>query len=293
MKDYIVRATAANAQIRAFAASTTELVEEARTRHNTSPVATAALGRLLTAGAMMGSMMKNPTDVLTLQVQCGGPIGGMTVTADSKGEVKGYVHNPDVMLPPKNGKLDVGGALGPGFLNVIKDMGLKEPYSGQTILQTGEIAEDLTYYFATSEQVPSSVGLGVLMEKDNTVKQAGGFIVQLMPFAEEETIQKLESNLSKIRSVTSLLDEGVTPEGLLELVLEGMDFQFLETRDVKFACNCSKERVEKALISIGREEIGNMIADGETIEVKCHFCNKGYHFSIPELKGLLEKCGNK
>ena len=143
------------AQIRAFAASTTELVEEARTRHNTSPVATAALGRLLTAGAMMGSMMKNPTDVLTLQVQCGGPIGGMTVTADSKGEVKGYVHNPDVMLPPKNGKLDVGGALGPGFLNVIKDMGLKEPYSGQTILQTGEIAEDLTVRWCASREVPA------------------------------------------------------------------------------------------------------------------------------------------
>ena len=199
------------------------------------------------------------------------------------------------MILPANsqGKLDVGGAVGNGILRVIRDMGLKDPYVGQTALQTGEIAEDLTYYFATSEQVPSSVGLGVLMEKDNTVKQAGGFIVQLMPFAEEETIQKLESNLSKIRSVTSLLDEGVTPEGLLELVLEGMDFQFLETRDVKFACNCSKERVEKALISIGREEIGNMIADGETIEVKCHFCNKGYHFSIPELTGLLEKCGNK
>ena len=237
MKDYIVRATAANAQIRAFAASTTELVEEARTRHNTSPVATAALGRLLTAGAMMGSMMKNPTDVLTLQVQCGGPIGGMTVTADSKGEVKGYVHNPDVMLPPKNGKLDVGGALGPGFLNVIKDMGLKEPYSGQTILQTGEIAEDLTYYFATSEQVPSAVGLGVLMNKDNTVRQAGGFIVQLMPFAEEEVIAKLEENVSKIDSVTNLLEQGHTPESLLEKVLEGYEKGVLTRREMKMITN--------------------------------------------------------
>ena len=192
MSDYIVRATAANTQIRAFAASTTELVEEARKRHQTSPVATAALGRLLTAGVMMGSMMKNDSDVLTLQIQCGGEIGGMTVTADSHGDVKGYVNNPDVMLPPKNGKLDVGGALGPGFLNVIKDMGLKEPYSGQTMLQTGEIAEDLTYYFATSEQVPSSVGLGVLMEKDNTVRCAGGFIVQVMPFVDDEVLDKLE-----------------------------------------------------------------------------------------------------
>ena len=294
MKDYMVRATAANAQIRAFACTTRETVETARASHNTSPVVTAALGRLLTAGAMMGSMLKGKEDLLTLQVTGDGPMGGMTVTADSMGGVKGYANEPQVILPANSqGKLDVGGAVGSGILRVIRDMGLKDPYVGQTALQTGEIAEDLTYYFATSEQVPSSVGLGVLMEKDNTVKQAGGFIVQLMPFAEEETIQKLESNLSKIRSVTSLLDEGVTPEGLLELVLEGMDFQFLETRDVKFACNCSKERVEKALISIGREEIGNMIADGETIEVKCHFCNKGYHFSIPELKGLLEKCGNK
>lgn len=289
MKDYIVRATAANAQIRAFAASTTELVEEARTRHNTSPVATAALGRLLTAGAMMGSMMKNPTDVLTLQVQCGGPIGGMTVTADSKGEVKGYVHNPDVMLPPKNGKLDVGGALGPGFFNVIKDMGLKEPYSGQTILQTGEIAEDLTYYFATSEQVPSSVGLGVLMEKDNTVRCAGGFIVQVMPFIEEKVLSKLEENIKNIQSVTAMLDNGHTPEEMLNHVLEGLDVEITDTLPAKFDCNCSKERIEKAIISVGKKEIQEMIDDGKDIEVKCHFCNTAYTFSVDELKELLKK----
>ena len=173
----------------------------------------------------MGSMMKNETDMLTLQVRGDGPLGGITVTADSKGDVKGYVNNPDVMLPPKNGKLDVGGALGPGFLNVIKDMGLKEPYSGQTMLQTGEIAEDLTYYFATSEQVPSSVGLGVLMEKDNTVRCAGGFIVQVMPFVEDEVLDKLEANIQKIQSVTAMLDNGHTPEEMLNQVLEGLDVE--------------------------------------------------------------------
>ena len=222
MKDYIVRATAGDGQIRAFAATTGNLVEEARKRHDTSPVATAALGRLLTAGAMMGGMMKNETDVLTLQIKGDGPLGGITVTADAKGDVKGYVDHPEAMMPPKNGKLDVGGAVGIGLLNVIKDMGLKEPYVGQTILQTSEIAEDLTYYFATSEQVPSSVGLGVLMNKDNTVHCAGGFIVQVMPFISDEVLDKLEENIKKISSVTSMLDNGHTPEQMLEQVLDGL-----------------------------------------------------------------------
>ena len=214
MKDYLVRATAAGSQIRAFAVTSREMVETARRHHNTSPVATAALGRLLTAGAMMGSMMKNDTDVLTVQIKGSGPIQGLTVTADSHANVKGYVENPDVMLPPKNGKLDVGGALGIGLMNVIKDMGLKEPYVGQTILQTGEIGDDLTYYFANSEQVPSSVGLGVLMEKDNTVKCAGGFIVQVMPFIEEKVLEQLEENIKNIHSVTAMLEKGYTPEQL-------------------------------------------------------------------------------
>ena len=291
MKDYLVRATAADAQIRAFAATTRQMVETARQKHDTSPVVTAALGRLLTAGSMMGSMLKGEEDLLTLQVTGDGPMGGMTVTADSKGHVKGYANEPQVILPANSqGKLDVGGAVGSGILRVIQDSGLKDPYVGQTVLQTGEIAEDLTYYFATSEQVPSSVGLGVLMERDNTVRQAGGFIVQLMPFAEEETISRLEQNLGKIRSVTSMLDEGLTPEERLGLVLEGMDIQFRDTCEVEFSCSCSKERVEKALISIGREEIDKMIADGEPIEVKCHFCNKGYQFSVQELEEIVEKC---
>lgn len=289
MKDYIVRATAGNAQIRAFAATTTELVEQAREHHGTSPVATAALGRLLTGGVMMGSMMKNDSDVLTLQISCSGPIGGLTVTADALGNVKGYVNEPDVMLPPKNGKLDVGGALGQGILNVIKDMGLKEPYAGQTILQTGEIAEDLTYYFATSEQVPSSVGLGVLMEKNNTVRCAGGFIVQVMPFIEEEVLAKLEENISKIQSVTSMLDNGHTPEEMLAQVLDGLDMEITDTLPAQFYCNCSKERIEKAIISIGKKDIQEMINDGETIEVKCHFCNQAYAFTVEELKELLKK----
>ena len=291
MNDYIIRATAANDQIRAFAAVTTNMVETAREHHNTSPVATAALGRLLTAGAMMGAMMKGEKDVLTLQIKAGGPLQGITVTADSQGNVKGYVGNPDVRIPANSkGKLDVAGAVGPGFLTVIKDMGLKEPYSGQVMLQTCEIAEDLTYYFATSEQVPSAVGLGVLMNKNNTVRQAGGFIVQLMPFAEEEVISRLEQNVQKINSVTNLLEEGHTPESLLERVLEGFDVQINEKTDTRFHCNCSKEKVEKALISIGRKELNEMIQEGKPIEMNCHFCNTNYNFTVEELKEILRRC---
>ena len=289
MKDYIVRATAANGQVRAFAAITREIVEEARQHHGTSPVATAALGRLLPAGTMMGSMMKNETDMLTLQVRGDGPIGGITVTADSKGDVKGYVENPDVMLPPKNGKLDVGGAVGIGLLQVIKDMGLKEPYSGQTILVSSEIAEDLTYYFANSEQVPSSVGLGVLMEKDNTVKTAGGFIIQMMPFAEDATISQIEENLKHVTSVTELLDKGYTPEQLLEELLGNVGLEITDTMPTRFYCNCSKERVEQAVASVGKKDIQEMINDGKPIEVKCHFCNTAYHYSVEELKNILKR----
>ncbi len=288
MKDYIVRATAADGQIRAFAAYTKNVVETARKNHNTSPVATAALGRMLTAGAMMGVMMKGEKDLLTLQIQSGGPICGITVTADSGGRVKGYVGNPNVMLPANaKGKLDVAGAVGPGFLNVIMDLGMKEPYSGQTMLQTSEIAEDLTYYFATSQQVPSSVGLGVLMEHDNTVKQAGGFIVQLMPFADESVIRVLEENLKDIHSVTDLLEQGDTPENLLERLTKGLHLEMNETIPTEFYCNCCKERVAKALISVGKKDLQEMIDEGKEIELNCHFCNSSYTFSVEELKSLL------
>ena len=291
MKDYIVRAIAADSQIRAFAAVTTETVETARKNHNTSPVATAALGRLLTAGSMMGVMMKGEKDILTLQVKGDGPINGITVTADSKGRVKGYVGEPEVIIPANaKGKLDVAGAVGNGFLQVIKDMGLKEPYVGQVALQTGEIAEDLTYYFAASEQVPSAVGLGVLMNKDNTVRQAGGFIVQVMPFAEEETIAKLEENVQKIQSVTTLLEQGHTPESLLEQVLDGFDIEINDTIPTEFYCNCNKSRVERALISIGRKELNELIQEGKDVELNCHFCNTNYTFSVEELKEILRKC---
>ena len=289
MSDYIVRATAADNQIRAFAATTKELVEYARNAHNTSPVATAALGRLLTGGAMMGVMMKGDKDVLTLQIKCSGPIGGLTVTADSKGNVKGYVNNPDVILPANaKGKLDVGKALDLGILSVIKDMGLKEPYVGQVELKTGEIGDDLTYYFASSEQVPSAVGLGVLMEKNNTVCQAGGFIIQLMPFADEKVIAQLEKNLAEVNSVTELLNQGMTPEMILEKLLGNLGLEINEKTETRFYCNCDKVRVGKVLISIGEKELQDMIDEGKEVELNCHFCNTNYTFSVEELKELLE-----
>lgn len=290
MSDYIVRATAADAQIRAFACTTKGVVETARQAHNTSPVVTAALGRLLSAGAMMGGMLKGDDDLLTLQIKGDGPMQGLMVTADSKSNVKGYAYVPDVLLPANSvGKLDVAGAIGQGTLRVIRDMGLKDPYVGQTLLQTSEIAEDLTYYFATSEQVPSSVGLGVLMERNNTVKQAGGFIIQLMPFAEEPVISRLEQNLSSITSVTSMLEAGNTPEQMLEQLLDGLECEILETRPTAFLCNCSRPKIEKVLISLGEKEIREMIDEGKEIEINCQFCGKHYQFCVDELKELYRK----
>lgn len=289
MEDYIIRGMAADHQVRFFAAYSKNLVEEARKRHDTSPVATAALGRLLTAGAMMGTMCKNDTDVITIQIKCSGPIGGLVVTADARANVKGYVYNKDVMLPPsKAGKLDVGKALDLGVLMVIKDLGLKEPYSGQTHLVSGEIAEDLTYYFATSEQIPTSVALGVLMNKDNTVRQAGGFIIQMMPFAQEEVIAALETRLKEFSSVTSHLDAGETPEDMMKKLFEGFDVEIEDKVPTQFYCNCSKERVSKAVISVGKKDLQEMIAEGKPIEVNCHFCNSHYTFTVEEMEEMLK-----
>lgn len=290
MSDVILRGTAADAQIRVFVADTRELVQKAYEHHHTMPVASAALGRTLTAAAMMSVMQKSEDDVLTIQIKGDGPLGSVTVTADSKANVKGYVINPTLDIPLKpNGKLDVSGAIGYGTLTVIKDMGLKEPYVGTIPLQTGEIAEDITYYFMTSEQVPSSVGLGVLVDRDLSIKRAGGFIIQLMPFASDEVIDKLEANLSKVNSVTKMYEDGLTPEDIMNLLLEGLDPQITDSVEPHFYCNCSQERISKVLISLGKKKLDKMIEDGETIEVHCDFCNQFYHFSIPELIELRDK----
>ena len=283
MSDYMIRATAANGQIRAFAATTRDLTEYARNAHNTSPVVTAALGRTMTAAVMMGSMMKGDKDLLTIKIQGDGPIGSITVTADSHCHVKGYAQNPMVLIPANSiGKLDVAGAIGKGVLSVIKDIGLKDPYVGQTDLVSGEIAEDLTYYFAVSEQTPSSVGLGVLMNKDNTVRQAGGFIIQLMPDASEETISALENNGN-----AAMLDSGKTPEDILQELRGDMELAVLDRLAVSFKCGCSKERFARGIASIKKSDIQEMIDAGENIETCCQFCNSKYVFTPDELKEMM------
>ncbi len=287
MADYIVRATAANAQIRAFAITSKDTVEHARSAHDLSPVVTAALGRLMTGAVMMGSMLKGEKDLLTLQINGRGPVRSLVVTADAGGHVKGYAGSPQAMMPPNSaGKLDVGGVIGKGTLTVIKDMGLKEPYSSTVALQTGEIGDDLTYYFAASEQVPSVVALGVLMDRNNTVKQAGGFILQLMPFTEEAVIGALEKKLASLAPVTTLLEEGKSPEQILEDVLGDLGVEFTDRIPVSFYCNCSKERVEKVLTSLSREELKELIDEGKDVELNCHFCNTDYTFSVEELRKL-------
>ena len=291
MKDYVVRAVAAGGEVRAFACTTKNLVEEARMHHDSMPVATAALGRLLSAGSMMGLMMKGENDRLTLQIKGDGPIGGIIVTADSNARVKGYVYNPDVELPLKSeGKLDVGAAVGSGVLTVIRDMGLKEPYVGRTNLITGEIAEDLTYYFASSEQVPSVVALGVLVDRDYSVKRAGGFIIQLMPGASDETIDAIEKKIPMVTSVTGMLDEDMTPEEILTFILEDLGVEITDKAETSFVCDCNKEKVEQVLLSLGEKELTSLYEEDKPVEVCCQFCGKKYEFSTEEIGNLL-KCG--
>ena len=289
--DYMIRATAANAQVRAFAVTSRELVAYARKAQDLSQNAAAALGRTMSAALMMADMLKGPSDLLTIQIDGTGPIGRILVTADNAGGVKGYVENPKVYLPNNAfGHLNVGGAVGKGTLTVIRDMGMKDPYVGQTAIQTGEIAEDITYYYAVSEQIPSSVGLGVLVNtKENRVMEAGGFIVQLMPFAEEETIAALEKNLGGIEAVTKMLSAGDTPEMMLEKVLKGLDPVITDRMPVEFRCNCGKERYERALVLLGRDEMQKIVDDGEPVEIECQFCGKKYAFTPEELKEVLRK----
>ncbi len=282
MSDYIVRGMAAGNQVRFFACNATETVEKARITHNTSPVVTNALGRLLIGGALMGAMCKNDTDKLTIRIQCQGPIQGMLVTADSKGNVKGYVSEPEVMLPAK----DVAKAIDLGVMSVIKDIGLKEPYVGQTHLVSSEIAEDLTYYFATSDQVPSSVALGVLINNDTTVSKAGGFIIQLMPFAEDGLIDTLEERVKSF-SFTELLEKGKSVEEIIETLFEGYDVEYTDQMPCAYMCDCSKERVEQAVISLGRKEIASMIEEDQPVEVVCDFCRTKYIFSTDELMKII------
>ena len=288
-KDYMLRAMSRDGHLRAFAVNSKNLVADAYKAHNTTPVVTAALGRLLSAGVMMGAMCKGDADILTISLKGDGPVGSVTVTADSKGRVKGFAANPNVELPLKsNGKLDVGGAVGHGTLTVIKDLGLKDPYIGQTELVNGEVAEDLTYYFAASEQVPSSVGLGVLVNPDDTVRQAGGFIVQVMPDAPDELIDVLEKNIGALKPVTTSLESGESIEDILADVFANIEYDITSNSDISFYCNCSRDRISKALISVGEADLKSMIDEGKEIEVKCHFCNKGYKFTVEELVEMLE-----
>ena len=285
--DYILRVTALKGMIRAFFITDRDTVESLRKAHNTSPVVTAALGRLATGALMMGVDMKDKWESVTLKIESDGPIKGMTVVADPEGNVKGYPVEPLVIIPANSkGKLDVGGAVGKGSLSVIKDMGLKEPYTGQVPLISGEIAEDLTYYFAASEQIPSSVALGVLMNKENTVRQAGGFMIQLMPGADEDVLSRLEERLASMKSVTACLDEGMGPREIMELLLSDMEPEINEKIPVRFRCGCSRERMEAAIISIGRKDLRSLIDEGEPVEAVCHFCGTKYRFEVEELKKL-------
>lgn len=291
MSDKLIRATAQNGMVRIFGAITTELVGEAVKIHNCAATAAAALGRMLTAGSLMGTMLKAEKDTLTLQISGGGEAKGIVVTAYPNAKVKGYIGNPEVDLPANNkGKLDVGGAVGlNGNLLVIRDMGLKEPYVGQVPIYTGEIGDDLAYYFTTSEQTPSAVGLGVLVDKDLSISAAGGFIIQMMPGASELAADLITYRLEEIPSITELISKGMSIEEILEYIFEDMDLNILDSLTPEFECDCSRERVEKALISIGRKDLEEIYSEGKEEEIKCHFCNTSYIFTNKDIGELLER----
>lgn len=290
MEDYLVRALGFNGNVRAFAARTTVTVSEAQKKHNTWPTATAALGRTMTAGVMMGAMLKGE-DKLTVKVEGNGPAGAIVVDANAKGEVRGFISNPQVHKElNEHGKLDVRGVVGTdGFITIVKDLGLRDMFSGQTPIVSGEIAEDFTYYFASSEQVPSSVGLGVLVNPDNTVLAAGGFIIQLMPDCDEETISFIEQHLQTIEPISKMIEKGYTPEEILYAVLGKENVQILNSMPVKFECNCSKERFGSAIMSLGVQEIKEMIEEDGGAEAQCHFCMEKYYFTGEELQGIIDE----
>nr|WP_302666962.1 Hsp33 family molecular chaperone HslO [uncultured Agathobaculum sp.] len=288
MSDTLLRAIARDAGIQISAAITTGLVERAREIHDTTPVATAAFGRTLTATAIMGSQLKTDDGSVTVQVKGNGPLGTIVCVGDADGWVRGYLQNPGCELPLRaDGKLDVGGGVGRGYLMVIMDIGLKDPITGTVALVNGEIAEDLTRYFAESEQIPSACALGVLVDTDRTVKCAGGWLVQLMPGVKDADIDRLESNLSKIESMTTMLDKGITLEQIVQAVLDGFAVDFLQTDPIGYRCACSREKVERALLSMGKDELCKMAEEQEKSEVTCQFCDKVYTFSREELRQLL------
>lgn len=290
MTDYLVRALGFDGKVRAFAVNTTATVSEAQNRHNTWPVVSAALGRSMTASVMMGAMLKGD-DKITVKIEGNGPIGPIIIDADGKGDVRGYVTNPHVHFDlNEQGKLDVRAGVGnQGTLTVVKDLGMRDMFSGQTEIVSGEIAEDFTYYFAASEQIPSSVGLGVLVNPDNTIKAAGGFILQLLPGCDDETINEIEKHLATIEPVSKMIEKGFTPEQILEAVLGEGKVQVLSTLPVQFQCQCSKERFGAAIIGLGVQEIQEMIDEDGQAEAQCHFCLEKYEFGKQDLEGLINE----
>lgn len=291
MADKLIKAIAKDGQVRIIGAITRELVNEGVKMHGCAPTAAAAFGRMLTAGSLMGSMLKSEEDVITLKIDGGGPVAGIVVTSYYNGYVKGYIGNPSVDLPANNiGKLDVSGAVGlDGKLIIIRDLGLREPYVGQVPIYTGEIGDDLAYYFTVSEQTPTAVGLGVLVDKDFSIKEAGGIIIQMMPGSDEMLADLITYRLNDLGSITKFFSEGKTIEDMINFLFDDMDLKILEEMEPKYSCDCSRDKIERALISVGKRDLEEIYNEGKTEEIKCHFCNKAYEFTSDDIKGLLDE----